>query len=153
MVIYTILKTLHILGAVVFVGNIVVTALWKALADRTRDPRVVAFGQRLVTVTDWAFTAPGAALVLVTGILLSSQGSYWRLPWIHAGLGLFVLSGILWLAVLVPVQHMQSRLVRDLGDDPIPSDYWRLGRIWMLVGIPATLLPLANLWVMVAKPS
>jgi len=153
MVIYTILKTLHILGAVVFVGNIVVTALWKALADRTRDPRVVAFGQRLVTVTDWTFTGPGAALVLLTGILLSSQGAYWRLPWIHAGLGLFALSGILWLAVLAPIQHMQPRLVRDLQDGPIPSDYWRLGRIWILVGIPATLLPLANIWVMVAKPS
>lgn len=150
---YVILKTLHVLGAVLFVGNIVVTALWKARADRNRHPRVVAFGQRLVTVTDWAFTAPGAAMVLVTGVLLAEQSDYWRLPWIHAGLGLFALSGLLWLGILVPVQRMQWALVRDLGDRPVPEAYWRLGRIWMLVGIAATLLPLVNVWLMVAKPA
>jgi uncharacterized membrane protein len=114
---------------------------------------VVAFGQRLVTVTDWAFTAPGAAMVLVTGVLLAEQSDYWRLPWIHAGLGLFALSGLLWLGILVPVQRMQWALVRDLGDRPVPEAYWRLGRIWMLVGIAATLLPLVNVWLMVAKPA
>ena len=29
---------LHILGAVIFVGNIVVTAAWMALAERTKEP-------------------------------------------------------------------------------------------------------------------
>jgi hypothetical protein len=50
---------LHILGVVLFLGNIVVTAVWKVLADRTRNPAVVAYAQRLVTVTDIAFTATG----------------------------------------------------------------------------------------------
>ncbi len=41
---------LHVLGVVVFLGNLVVTAVWKTLADRTRDASVVAYAQRLVTV-------------------------------------------------------------------------------------------------------
>jgi uncharacterized membrane protein len=51
--------SLHILGVVLFLGNIIVTAVWKTLADRTKNPSVVAYAQRLVTVTDVAFTATG----------------------------------------------------------------------------------------------
>ena len=49
----------HLLGVVLFLGNILVTAMWKLLADRTRAPGVVAYAQRVVTITDFAFTAPG----------------------------------------------------------------------------------------------
>jgi uncharacterized membrane protein len=41
---YQLSKMLHIFGAIIFAGNIVVTALWKAMADLTRDPKIVAFG-------------------------------------------------------------------------------------------------------------
>jgi uncharacterized membrane protein len=39
---------LHVLGIVVFLGNLVVTAVWKALADRTRSPEVIAYAQQSV---------------------------------------------------------------------------------------------------------
>ncbi len=59
------LKTLHIVGAVLFLGNIVVTGWWKVMADRTRDPRVIAFAQRQVTLTDWVFTGGGVIWVAI----------------------------------------------------------------------------------------
>jgi uncharacterized membrane protein len=64
---YNAFKMIHLLGVVVFLGNIIVTALWKALADRTADPPVIAFAQRLVTLTDWIFTAGGALLIVIGG--------------------------------------------------------------------------------------
>ena len=36
---YTVLKAVHLFGVVVFLGNIVVTAWWKLMADRTGDAR------------------------------------------------------------------------------------------------------------------
>ncbi|MEN8128993.1 MAG: DUF2269 family protein, partial [Pseudomonadota bacterium] len=45
---YLLLKLLHILGGIIFVGNIIVTAFWKIMADRTRDAGIAAFGQRVV---------------------------------------------------------------------------------------------------------
>lgn len=152
---YAWLKTLHVLAAVLFVGNITVTALWKAMADRTRDPGIVAFGQRLVTLTDLAFTGPGAFVVLATGMfMLSNFGEDpFRLAWLAWGLGLFLVSAALWAAILVPVQIKQSRLARSFaGGGEIPSRYWKLGRIWMAAGVPATLLPLVNVYFMVQKP-
>jgi hypothetical protein len=41
---YRLLKSLHVLGVVIFLGNIIVTAVWKALADRTGSPAIVAYG-------------------------------------------------------------------------------------------------------------
>jgi uncharacterized membrane protein len=145
---------LHILGVVVFLGNIIVTAVWKGLADRTRDPRVVAYAQRLVTVTDIAFTATGAALIAVSGPVLADDfGGIGGQSWITWGFALFIASGVIWLAVLIPVQVLQARLARSFADGgAIPERYWTLARIWNVFGTIAVVLPLANLYFMVFKP-
>src|SRR4029450_6781241 len=62
---YLAFKVIHLLGVVLFLGNIIVTAVWKALADQTREPRTIAYAQRLVAVTDWIFTLGGIVLILV----------------------------------------------------------------------------------------
>ena len=64
---YTTLKFLHILGVVLFVGNIITAALWKTRADRSGDLATVAYAQRTVALADWAFTLPGVLLVIVGG--------------------------------------------------------------------------------------
>ena len=145
----------HILGVVVFLGNIIVTAVWKMLADRTRDPRVVAFAQRLVTITDVAFTATGAALILGSGHAMAGAfGGIGGPAWLTWGWALFLVTGIIWLAVLVPVQVLQARLARAFRDGgEIPARYWRLGRVWAGVGAVAVALPLVNVFLMVLKPT
>lgn len=150
---YLALKSVHLLGVVLSVGNIVVTGWWKVAADRTRDPAIVAFAQRQVTATDWVFTLGGMVLVAVGGI-----GNAWLadLPlttgWTGVGNGLFLLSGVVWVAILIPVQMRQHRMALGFADGgPIPPHYWRLCRQWIFWGTVATLLPLAVIPVMVWK--
>jgi uncharacterized membrane protein len=64
---YIAFKFIHLLGVVLFLGNIIVTAVWKALADQTAEPRTIAYAKRLVTITDWIFTLGGIILVLIGG--------------------------------------------------------------------------------------
>lgn len=152
---YQTFKLLHILGAVIFVGNIIVTAFWKFMADRTREAKVVAFGQRLVSMTDYLFTGLGAALILVTGLTMAATADepLWKARWFAWGFGLFAVSGIIWTAALIPIQVKQSSLARVFKEDGnIPDQYWRLGRLWMIFGLVATVLPLLNLYFMVFKP-
>jgi uncharacterized membrane protein len=132
-----------------------VTAFWKAVADRTGEAPVIAFAQRLVTLTDWVFTLGGVILILVGGYGmtlvagLNLHGSRW-LVW---GQALFIASGVIWLLVLIPAQIAQARLARDFAQGgQIPERYRRLNRRWMFWGIVATLLPLANIYFMVFKP-
>lgn len=151
---YLALKSLHLLGVVLFVGNIVVTGWWKTQADRTRHPAIVAFVQRQVTLTDWIFTFGSSTLAVV--------GAYANVylhdlpldaPWLLWGQALFFASGLPWVAILIPLQIRLARLTRGFaGGGPIPDDYWRLNRLWLWVGILATVLPAANLYFMVFKP-
>lgn len=153
---YLVLKSLHVLGVAVFLGNIIVSAWWKVMADRTRDATIIGFAQRQVTLTDLVFTAGGAALTLATGIGMArwQEMDVWHTRWLGWGLGLFIASGLIWVAVLVPVQIIQARLARGFAaGGEIPQDYWRLGRVWMVFGILATVLPLINIFWMVFKPA
>lgn len=149
------LKSLHVLGVVIFLGNIIVTAVWQALADRTGSPALVAYAQRLVTITDFAFTAPGAALIAVTGPMMAQRfGGVGAASWRSWGMGLFVASGALWLAILIPVPIAQARTAREFAARrAIPQTYRRLSTVWNLAGAVATLLPLFNLYFMVFKPT
>ena len=151
---YEIFKFLHILGVVFLLGNVTVTSAWKVLSDRTRNPVIIAQAQRLVTLTDWAFTFWGVLLLVVGG-----YGAAWvagmdvlRDRWIVLSEIGFVLAGVLWLGVLVPIQVKQARMARGFADGgPIPEAYWRLSRWWIAVGLVATVPLVAAMWFMVAK--
>ena len=148
------LKLLHLLGVILFLGNILVTAWWKLAADRTRNPVVIAHAQRQVIVTDGLFTSLGAALIGGTGLAMVNQIGWDILDahWLRWGIGLFIASGVVWIAVLVPTQIAQMRLARGFatGSD-IPDAYWKLARRWALFGAVATALPFLNLYWMVFK--
>jgi uncharacterized membrane protein len=152
---YEMLKVIHVIGAILMVGNIMVTAVWKILADRTNNPQVIAFAQRLVTLTDFMFTLPGAVLLITSGdyiayVLMSDS---WSITWIFWGRILFITSGLIWLLILVPVQIKQRKLVRSFANgNEIPAQYWHLNRIWVTAGSLAVILPLIAVVLMIIKP-
>lgn len=151
---YDAFKVVHLTGVVIFLGNIIVTGIWKVLADRTQDPRIIAYAQRLVTITDWIFTAGGVVLILLGAYgMVFTAGLDPRQSWLALGQSLFVASGVIWIAILIPTQIVQARQARAFAaGGPIPETYWRHSRRWMIWGTIATVLPLANLYVMVFKP-
>jgi uncharacterized membrane protein len=108
-----------------------------------------------VTLTDWTFTAGGVALLLIGAYGMVWAGGLDPLgqAWLIWGQGLFIASGVIWLAILVPIQAVQAREARTFANGgPIPESYWRLGQRWAIWGAIATVLPLANLYFMVVKP-
>jgi uncharacterized membrane protein len=152
---YDAFKVVHLFGVILFLGNIIVTAVWKVMADRTGDPRVIAYAQQLVTLTDWIFTAGGAVLLLVGAYGMAAvAGLNLRGPtWLIWGQALLVVSGLIWIIVLIPTQIAQARQARAFASGaPIPESYWRHNRRWVVLGVIATLVPLANLYFMVFKP-
>ena len=152
---YLLFKSLHILGIVLFLGNIIITGWWKVMADKTKHPLIIAFAQRQVTLTDFVFTAGGAGLVLVTGLInaMNLNSDYLSIYWISKGYWMFIISGLIWALILIPVQIKQARMAKLFEEGKeIPELYWKLGRIWIFFGITATLIPLANLYFMVYKP-
>jgi uncharacterized membrane protein len=152
---YTVFKWLHVVGVIMIVGNVTVTAVWKVFADRTGDARIIAFGQRLVTITDWSMTLGGIVLLLVGGFgatVVAGVHPFGQ-RWLIWGEALFGLSGAMWLGILVPTQIRQARMARDFASDgEVPQAYKRDARRWIIWGIIATIPLLVAVWVMTAKP-
>ena len=152
---YLILKSLHILGIILLMGNVIVTAWWKFMADRTKNPAIISFAQRQVTLTDFAFTAPGALLAIAAGDSMAYGfiDNSWDVQWLTWGRGLMIASGIIWIAILIPTQIKQTRMARHFEiDKNIPNEYWKLSKRWNIFGSLAVLLPLINIYWMVFKP-
>lgn len=152
---YYLFKFLHVAGVILLVGNITVTAVWKVFADRTRDPSIVAFGQRMVTGTDLGLTLPGIALTMIGGYgaLVEAGYGFPGPAWLIWGQVCFVVAGLIWLGVLVPIQFRQARMADSFKDlDVIPEDYRKLARDWLIWGLIATVPMVAALYFMIAKP-
>lgn len=142
-------KALHIIGAVLMVGNVTVTGVWALLLWRHRDPAALRHMVRGILWTDLLFTFGGGALMTIAGIMMiRGAGLPWRdLAWLRHGIELLVLSSLAWLVILLPDQLRMERTD--------PSDiarFRRLFRRWSVVGWLATVLLYTALWIMVTKP-
>ncbi len=147
---------MHILGAIVFMGNVIVTAVWMTLAKRSGNPDNLRFAAKGVIATDIYFTTPGIVLLLLNGGIL---GTGWfksgQASWIWVALGLFTLSGIAWFGFILPIQRRLSRLAdaEPNVDGDVPAEFYAWLKKWYRWGGIATLLPLASLVIMVLKPT
>ena len=144
------LKLIHLVCACLFLGNVIVSGVWALLAERTRNHAIIQFSNRMVLITDLAFTLLGSLGVVWTGHgmaenFVGGEGH----PWIQWSYGLLAFSGLIWLFVLVPIQLKQRALLRNT--DTVCEDYWRLSRIWQIAGAFATVLPLPIVYFMVTK--
>jgi uncharacterized membrane protein len=152
---YEVMKFLHITGVVMLMGNITATAIWKFFADRTDDPRIIAFAQKLVTYTDWSLTFWGVVLTMGGGygLLWATGMGPLAAGWLIWSQLLFVAAGLIWLGLLVPIQVRQARAARQFADGAaIPDSYRRDSRRWLSWGLISTVPLVAALWLMVAKP-
>lgn len=152
---YLLLKTIHLFGVMLFLGNIIITGWWKFMANKTANPVIIAFAQRQVTLTDYVFTAVGAAILLAAGMAnaMLHDMAILQTKWLLWGLILFSLSGLIWVFILIPIQYQQAKAAREFADGgTIPESYWRREAWWYVFGITATILPLLNLYWMVYKP-
>jgi uncharacterized membrane protein len=66
---------------------------------------------------------------------------------------MFVLAGVIWLFILVPIQIRQARLANQWSEQAhLDDEYRSLSRRWITWGLISTIPLCAVLWLMVAKP-
>ena len=150
-------KILHLVGVIMFLGNITVSACWVYLAQRSNGTAFIAFAIRSVNTMDAWFTRPGVFLVVLSGLTLSDHwGGPYGKSWNIMGMVLLVLSGLIWFSMLVPCQN---KILKHIGDaDGSASNGTlslelrsMLGK-WFTWGAMATVLPILALIVMMIKP-
>jgi uncharacterized membrane protein len=154
---YLVWKLLHVLGVVLFVGNITTGILWKVHADRTRNPALIAHACAGLTRSDRFFTMPGVALIVIAGIVAAITGNFPILGtgWILWSIALLTISGLAFMLRIAPLQRRMHALAAagaKEGRLDWPA-YEVATRSWNVWGIIALIAPLVAVALMVLKPA
>jgi uncharacterized membrane protein len=151
---YAALKLLHVVGAVLFLGSLLLCGWWKRRAESDASVAVVTFTLDTIAAADTRFTASGALLLLIGGggLLASFGGETVTPAWLSGGILLFLLAALAWAVGLLPLQRQLRRALRDAGQGALPEAYHRPGRYWTWTSNAATLAAFAGLLLMVLRP-
>lgn len=142
------LETLHVAAAVLWLGNFVVTGVWSLRAFAQRDGALRAFAAREILFTDLVFTLLFGSAVVISGLVLARSESLRVLDafWTRTALEVVGASGIVWLAVLLPLEIVMYNRAR--GGRAIGSIFaW-----WNIVGWLVTAALFCIVYLMIAKP-
>lgn len=146
----------HVLGVVLFLGNIVTAAFWKIRAEASGDMATVSTVVRNVMIADYIFTVPGVTLILVTGHMMAAKNgqSVFELSWLGISYGLFIITGLLWACVLLPLQiQMIKQSSISLKEGQFTQQYKSASKVWNIVGTLTTVIPVVVLLLMAIKPN
>jgi len=124
------------------------------MANRTRDPKVIASVAGIAITTNLVFTLTAGVVQPATGFTLMAMQELGLAPWIQAALSLFILVGACW----VPVVLIQLRMKR-LAEEAVSSnlglapEYDRLFRIWFILGCVVFVALIGIFYLMLAQPA
>lgn len=143
-------KLLHIIGVVIFMGNMIVGPVWFSYAFYSKDAHVLKFAAKLLQKTDLYLTIPGVALTVLNGLCLSavyggSQAQPWLLHSIYLILTMWVLS--------VPLVFLQEKLFVAMETEA--QNEAKINRLliqWSILGSLVMIPPSIIFYWMVVKP-
>jgi uncharacterized membrane protein len=153
MTLYFIVKTIHIVSATILFGTGLGTAFFMLCSRYAEDVGEKLFVARTVVWADYLFTLPAVIVQPLTGFWLISHGGFsWTAPWLMGTYIIYIIAGLCWL----PVVWIQIRLKQILvhshkSGETLPTLYYRLFRIWFLLGWPAFIGLVAVFFLMVMK--
>lgn len=146
-------KALHVIGAIVFVGNILTQAVWLGGAQATKSPAAVRGAYAALETTDRLFMGPGMFLLVANGaVLAQTWGGIQRWSWMMAALVLFGLFGVA-SGPLMWIQLASLRVLKTTPDEKLLDAMKAAAGKSLFVWLAAMLLlPLAIVVLMVVKP-
>jgi uncharacterized membrane protein len=105
---YLLLKLIHIIAVIIFLGNIITGLFWMRKADKTNNRSIIAFTMKGIIDSDRLFTIPGVIIITIGGFAAAIQGGIplLRTGWIFWPIVLFSLSGLAFAWKVVPLQKI-----------------------------------------------
>lgn len=142
-------KILHLIGVMLFMGNMIVGPVWFSYAYYSGNPVLLRFAARLLGLTDVYLTIPGIALTIINGLFLATAlGGSRLLPWLYWSIILLLL---MW-AISIPVIFIQEKMYREIdAEKPNEERLKRLLNQWAVWGTLVTIPPSIIFYLMVAK--
>lgn len=147
---FTPLKFLHILFAIIAVGFNASYGIWVARA--AREPAHLSHVLQGIRILDHRFANPCYALLLITGLSMVFVGN---IPlttfWIAAALALYVIAIVIGFGFYTPALRRQIQLLESGGADS--PEYQGAARRQSVFGIATMIIVILILIMMVFKPT
>lgn len=149
MTLYTLLKYVHIVVAVVALGANITYVVWFTRARN--NPEALAFTLHTVKSIDDYIATPAYVLLLPSGWLLASLADWsLTLPWILTALILYASVSVIGLGIYTPTLKKQIAIAERLGENA--REYKEISYRTNAIGVALNILVLLIIYLMVAKP-
>jgi uncharacterized membrane protein len=150
MLLFTTIKFVHILLAIVAVGFNASYGVWLSRANQ--HPASAGILLRGVKLLDDRFANPAYGLLLLTGIaMVLTAGIPFSTFWISAAMGLWVIAVIVAFALYTPTLRRQIQVLDEKGFDS--PEYQAISRRGTMIGMANMVPILLILIMMVFKPT
>ncbi len=152
---YLLLKLIHIICVVIFLGNISIGLFWAAKAKQSRDFQIITFSFENIIKSDRWFTLPGVFGIIISGFALAILGKFPILStsWIFWPFVLFSVSGVIFGVWLAPLQRQIQKFTHD---QTLTEKSWQqfvsLYKKWELWGLAALITPILAFAIVILKP-
>jgi uncharacterized membrane protein len=151
---YLIIKTLHILSSTILFGTGIGIAFFMLRSYFTDNIHEKLYAARNTVLADYIFTLPAVIIQPVTGIWLVWYVGYgWIDVWLSATYAIYIAAGLCWIPVVwIQIQLKNMTLHAAQTGDALPPCYYKLFKIWFILGWPAFIGLVAVFFLMVMKP-
>ena len=151
---YLIIKTLHIISSTVLFGTGAGIAFFMLRSHFTDNIHEKFYAVRNTVLADYLFTAPAVIMQPATGFWLVWQGGHdWMDLWLSTTYAIYIIAGLCWLPVVwiqIQLKNMAAYAVET--GELLPERYYKLFKVWFLLGWPAFIGLVIVFFLMVFKP-
>ena len=152
---YLILKAIHLLAVVAFLGNIVTGLFWMRFARKTNDIRIIHHTAKGLIASDKLFTIPGVLIITAAGFYAAIYGGIplLRTGWIFWPIILFTLSGLFFSFRVAPLQGKMRRSLENVTGEQVleTGKFDKLLKQWEFWGFMALITPILSFFMMILK--
>ncbi len=146
---FLLLKTVHVLSAIVAVGTSLTYRF--LLAGANRQPEALVYTLRTIRRLDMQLANPAYGLLLLSGLAMALTVPFpLTTPWILTALVIYGSVMVLGIAVYAPVFRRQVQLAESEGLQG--TAYRAAARQGNIIGLLVTALAVVIVVLMVAKP-
>jgi len=152
---YLIIKAIHLLAVVAFLGNIVTGLFWMKFARKTQDISIIHHTAKGLIASDKLFTIPGVLIITAAGFYAAIYGGIplLRTGWIFWPILLFTLSGLFFSFRVAPLQGKMRRSLETINSEQMleTGGFDKLLKQWEFWGFMAVITPIISFFMMILK--
>ena len=152
---YVLVKSLHIISSTILFGTGIGIAFFMFRSTHTDNLNQKLYALNNTVLADTFFTFPAVIIQPLSGIALIHIAGYnWSDFWLKATYIIYIIAGLCWLPVIwIQIQLKDICTHALVKGSELSDKYYRLFKIWFLLGWPAFFGLLIVFYLMVAKPT